>query len=437
MHIETTAGQLKKALRLVKPVIPRWVRVPVLACVRITASGGAGRLDATDLDVFYSVDFAVIGHAPDGLAGGGAVFLIDHAVLLRLVSNLPTAEMVRLETAQEGEAVLRFRDARYRLPTMPADKWPELAPAEFEVWSGDVDQRFMDALRFCRPMISTEETRYYLNGVCLDGREMVATDGHRLASHASGVGLPDGVRPIIPRHAVNLMVSAGTIGRIELGKTWLRMHVPAGTISTKLIDGTFPDWRRLVGERNDGDAVSLMRVDLDRAEMREALTRLTALSGDATNRAAGLVLAAGRVALTSVNPDAGTGEEALRKASWLWVGPADERGDPMVASFNVYYLRDMLGVWRGNERVHMWLRYDRGDDRHGLPAYDGLGRPACVTRQGDAEPPAVQDGAADPLPRVIIMPMRFLRRLDGVVSEVASRLAARAADAGAALEAAE
>ena len=100
MHIETTAGQLKKALRLVKPVIPRWVRVPVLACVRITASGGAGRVDATDLDIFYSVDFAVIGYGPDGVAGGEVVFLIDHAVLLRLVSNLPTAETVRLETAQ-------------------------------------------------------------------------------------------------------------------------------------------------------------------------------------------------------------------------------------------------------------------------------------------------------------------------------------------------
>lgn len=437
MHIETTAGQLKKALRLVKPVIPRWVRVPVLACVRITASGGAGRVDATDLDIFYSVDFAVIGYGPDGVAGGEAVFLIDHAVLLRLVSNLSTAETVRLETAQEGEAVLRFRDARYRLPTMPADKWPELAPTEFDVWSGDVDQRFMDALRFCRPMISTEETRYYLNGVCLDGRETVATDGHRLASHASGIGLPDSARPIIPHHAVNLMVSAGTIGRIELGKAWLRVHVPAGSITTKLIDGTFPNWRRLVADRNDGDAVSLMRVDFDRAEMREALTRLTALSGDATNRAAGIVLAAERVALTSVNPDSGMGEEALRKASWQWVGPADKRGDPMVASFNVHYLRDMLGVWRGSERVHMWLRFDSGYDSPGLPVYGGLGRFACVTRDGEAEPAAVQDGEADPRPRVIIMPMRGIDRLDGVATEVAGRLAARKLDAGATLEAAE
>lgn len=181
MHIETTAGQLKKALRLVKPVIPRWVRAPVLACVRITASCGVGRVDATDLDISYSVYFAAIRYGPDGVAGGESVFLIDHAVLLRLVSNLPTTETVRLETAQEGEAVLRFRDARYRLPTMPADKWPELAPTEFDVWSGDVDQRFMDALRFCRPMISTEETRYYLNGV-------VTEVAGRLAARAADAG---------------------------------------------------------------------------------------------------------------------------------------------------------------------------------------------------------------------------------------------------------
>ena len=428
MHIETTAGQLKNALKLVKPVIPRRSAVPVLTCVRITASCGVGRVDATDLDIFYSVYFAAIRYGPDGVAGGEVVLLIDHTVLLRLVSNLPPAEAVRLETAQEGEAVLRFRDARYRLPTMPADKWPELAPTEFDVWSGDVDQRFMDALRFCRPMICTEETRYYLNGVCLDGRETVATDGHRLASHASGVDLSDGVRPIIPHQAVNLMVSARDISRIELGKTWLRVHVPGGTIATRLIDGTFPDWRRLVGDKTDGDAVSLMRVDFDRAELRESLTRLAALTSD-SNRAAGIVLAGGRVALTSVNPDTGMGEEALRKASWQWVGPADERGEPMAASFNLYYLRDMLDVWRGNERVHMWLRFDA--------KYAETGRPAYVTRQGDAEPPAVQDGEADPLPRVLIMPMRFLDRRGGVVAEVAGRLAARAVDAGAALEAAE
>uniref|UniRef100_UPI003BAB8973 DNA polymerase III subunit beta family protein n=1 Tax=Stappia sp. TaxID=1870903 RepID=UPI003BAB8973 len=408
MHIETTAGQLRKALKTVKPVVTGWRRVPVLSCVRISACEVGAALDATDLDIHYRLHFAAS-------STGDAVFVLDHAVLSRLVCNLPGSEAVRLERGADGNVVLVFRSSRYRLAAMPATEWPEPGEIAPDGWSGPAGAPFVEGLRFCAPCISREETRYYLNGVCLDGREMAATDGHRLASCASGLSLPPQLTPIVPHEVVKLMIAARDVTALRIGACWLRADVPGGHITARLIDGRFPDWRRVVpGAVAVKQLDALMRVDLDRAEAMEAVTRLRALDGPAVP-SLGMVLAEGRVALTSLSRDIGTGEEYLRKSSWCWVSsPWHVSARPLVAAVAPQYLLQMLGTLRGEQRVSLWLRH--------IEDAEQMAAPLTMTAFGEEEPPVTPAEGETPGRRLVLMPQRSFKHDDGLVAEVAARL---------------
>jgi DNA polymerase III sliding clamp (beta) subunit (PCNA family) len=192
----------------------------------------------------------------------------------------------------------------------------------------------------------------------------------------------------------------------------------------------YPDYRRVVPDATATAGPAVMRVDMDRAEAMEAMTRLMALRDGTRSMCASLVLAGGRVAVTGADAEAGHGEEVLRKADWEWAARRPARARTLSASFNARYLRDLLGGIKA-ARVSLWLRF--------IDAGTRMGDPAVLTACGEAEPPRVPVAGVAPGRRLVLMPMRGTDHDDAVVTDLAARMAGAPAGAAGAgiLDAAE
>ena len=210
--------------------------------------------------------------------------------------------------------------------------------------------RLIDKTRFA---ISTEETRYYLNGIYLhmveDGAPMlraVATDGHRLAQAdfplpdgAAGTGLATAGRNTIPRKTVlelqKLVEEEEGIVRIGVSDTKIRFEFGGVVLTSKLIDGTFPDYTRVIPEGNDKD------MEVDGKKFAEAVDRVSTISTE-RSRAVKLNMEEGRLVLTVTNPDSGSATEELGVAY---------SSDALEIGFNARYLLDIAGQLDGDKAV--------------------------------------------------------------------------------------
>lgn len=263
--------------------IERRHAIPVLANVLITAAGGLMRVTGTDLDIAIST-------STDIPAGGSGQVTLPGGLLHDILRKMPDGASVTLSWDGASASVAAGR-SRFRLPTLPADDFPPPLSA------GD------DAVRFSMPAanlagmikavdyaISTEETRYYLNGIYLhiagaaDGPvlRMVATDGHRLAqidalAPTDSEDLP-GI--IVPRKAVaeiaRLAAAAGKEAVAEISASAAAISVDFGdcTITSKLIDGTYPDCGRVVPANND------IEFTAESARLAAAVDRVMLASGE-------------------------------------------------------------------------------------------------------------------------------------------------------------
>ncbi|ASY56470.1 DNA polymerase III subunit beta [Sinorhizobium sp. CCBAU 05631] len=262
MKLETTARMLKSALKSVGWATRGISSIPVLGMVLFDGS----TVTACDLDMEISVTL------PTRMAEGSACIPYDS--LLGLVSHLPGDETVRIETGERGATVV-FSTGRYDLPTLPISDFPiiglpeDMVPIEID---GD---RLKKALRFVSPFISTEETRYYLNGVCLDGDVLVATDGHRMGVHPHGFDGGAFDRGIIPKDVVFALLSMPAPKGLSVSKEKPRVEIrmDGARIRAKLIDGKFPDWRRVVPSMSPNAA----HAKLDRAALLRIAKRMAAL----------------------------------------------------------------------------------------------------------------------------------------------------------------
>src|SRR5688500_1905057 len=254
---------LLKSLSHVQSVVERRNTIPILSNVLVEArEGGALKLMATDLDL--QVDESVAANVEQA----GATTVSAHT-LFDIARKLPEGSQVELNAA-EGKMQVNAGRARFNLSTLPRDDFPVIAegdlPTRFELPAATLRQ-IIDKTRFA---ISTEETRYYLNGIFLhvsDEAQPVlkaaATDGHRLARvtvprPAGAEGMPD---VIIPRKCVAelrklLDELEGTV-QISLSETKVRFGLGSAILTSKLIDGTFPDYSRVIPTAND----KLLRID--------------------------------------------------------------------------------------------------------------------------------------------------------------------------------
>jgi DNA polymerase-3 subunit beta len=333
MKVTLERAALLKSLGHVHRVVERRNTIPILANVLLQAASGRLQLKATDLDLEVTESVAAdVGQA-------GATTLPAH-VLYDIVRKLPEGAQVSLESSGEaGQLLLRSGRSRFNLQSLPESDFPDLNAGDlshrFTLPAGDL-KKLIDKTQFA---ISTEETRYYLNGIYVhttevDGHVMlraVATDGHRLArveipAPTGSAGMP-GV--IVPRKAVaevqKLVDDVNAEVSIELSTTKIRFTFGDVVLTSKLIDGTFPDYARVIPANND------KRLIIDCAPFAAAVDRVSTISSE-RGRAVKLSLTDGRLTLSVTNPDSGSAMEELE---------VDYDAGALDIGFNARYLLDI------------------------------------------------------------------------------------------------
>jgi len=327
---------LLRCLSHVQSVVERRNTIPILSNVLIEAEGDGLRVMATDLDlqVVEHIDAASV-------ESEGAVTVSAH-LLFDIARKLQEGSQVSLETAENRMEVKAGR-SRFKLPTLPRDDFPVIVegdlPTSFALPAKTLAE-LIDRTRFA---ISTEETRYYLNGIFLhvsDEDEPVlkaaATDGHRLARFTlprpdGAEGMPD---VIVPRKAVaelRKLLDEKMDGDVQIdlsaSKIRFRLGGEGGVVLTsKLIDGTFPDYSRVIPTGND----KLLKIDPK--SFFAGVDRVATIATEKT-RAVKMGLDKDRVTLTVTSPDNGTASEELA---------AEYSADGFEIGFNATYLKDIL-----------------------------------------------------------------------------------------------
>jgi DNA polymerase-3 subunit beta len=343
MDVTIERGALLKALGHVQSVVERRNTIPILSNVLIDASAGGVSLTATDMDltIVESIACMVMG---EGSATAPAHTFYD------IVRKLPDGSQVALSTDSEtGHLSIQAGRAHFNLPTLPKQDFPapgdEELPTNFDLPSADF-RGLIDKTRFA---ISTEETRYYLNGIYIHPKtdsengqvlRAVATDGHRLARVE--IPMPDGAASmpgvIVPRKAVaevrKLLDNAGDESiSISLSESKVRFAIGGVVLTSKLIDGTFPDYERVIPVSNDKE------LDIDCAVFSEAVDRVSTISSE-KSRAVKMSAQDGRIILSANSPDHGMASEELE---------VEYQHDAIDIGFNARYLLDIAQQIDGNQ----------------------------------------------------------------------------------------
>lgn len=328
---------LLRCLSHVQSVVERRNTIPILSNVLIEASdGGSVRVMATDLDLQVVETMSA-----SSVEQPGAITVSAH-LLFDIARKLPEGSQVSLIT-NDNRLEVKAGRSNFKLPTLPRDDFPVIVegdlPTSFEI-PARVLAELIDRTRFA---ISTEETRYYLNGIFLhvtdDDEPLLkaaATDGHRLARFTlprpeGAAGMPD---VIVPRKAVGELrklleeaLDSNVLVDLSASKIRFTLGGEGGMVLTsKLIDGTFPDYSRVIPTAND----KLLKVDPKL--FRSGVDRVATIATEKT-RAVKIGLDGDRVTLSVTSPDNGTATEELA---------AEYRADGMEIGFNANYLKDIL-----------------------------------------------------------------------------------------------
>jgi len=342
MKITTTKEDLLPALLQVGSIVERRQTLPILANLLVRVKQGTLTLVATDLEVEVKTQIQVE-TAEDG------EFTLPARKIIDICKALSDNAALTLEV--EGDkAVLRSGRGRYRLSTLPAADYPtmEIAAATQHLTIPQVLlKRLLEKTAFA---MAQQDVRYYLNGMFFEGRpgmlRTVATDGHRLALCDVKLEGQDNleVQAIVPRKAV-LELNRILEGRseappveLQFSNGFLKVVFPSGSFATKLIDGRYPDYAKVIPTANTHDLVA------DRELLRQALSRTAILSNEKF-RGVRFKTAPGLLNLMAHNPEHEEAEEELE---------VEYGGDEMTVGFNVGYLLDVLGVLE-DERVRFGL----------------------------------------------------------------------------------
>ena len=337
---------LLRCLSHVQSVVERRNTIPILSNVLIDAeAGGSLRLMATDLDLQVVETMGAV-----SVEAAGAITVSAH-LLFDIARKLPDGSQVSIETA-DNRMVVKAGRSRFTLPTLPRDDFPVIVegelPTSFEI-PAKVLAELIDRTRFA---ISTEETRYYLNGIFLhvteDELKAAATDGHRLARFTlakpdGADGMPD---VIVPRKCVAelrklLEEALDTNVQVDLSASKVRFTLGGENgvvLTSKLIDGTFPDYTRVIPTGND----KLLR--LDPKSFYEGVDRVATIATEKT-RAVKMAVETDKVTLSVTSPDNGTAAEEIA---------ADYSSPGFEIGFNAGYLKDILGQIEGDTvEIHL------------------------------------------------------------------------------------
>ncbi|HEY1246723.1 MAG TPA: DNA polymerase III subunit beta [Hyphomicrobiaceae bacterium] len=339
MKLVIDRGELLRGLGHVTSVVEKRTTIPILSNVLLRASERGLQVRATDLER------EVVEETRADISQPGAATVPAHT-LYDIARKLPDGAQVEMRRDNERERlVLASGHSRFTLQTLAPEDFPDLSPGEFshrfEIGAIDL-KRIMDKTKFA---ISTEETRYYLNGIYLHQASQagqptlraVATDGHRLAQ--AELPLPpgaDGIPGVIlPRKTVHellrLIESSETMVGVDISASKARFRIGIDkeigrvTLTTKLIDGTFPDYARVIPKAND------RALKVRNGAFVAAVDRVSTIASE-RGKAIKLNLDDTRLVLSVNNPEGGSATEELA---------ADYGAEPLEIGFNARYLLDI------------------------------------------------------------------------------------------------
>lgn len=367
MEFIVSREALLRPLQAIIGVVERRQTLPILANVLIEADNSSLMLTATDLEVELRA------HTPVEVIQPGRV-TIPARKLMDIVRNLP--EDAELKMALEGERmIVRAGRSRFSLAYLSADDFPVVDDVEANQRIKLPQHQVRWLIEKTHFAMAMQDVRYYLNGLLLEldgqGIKTVATDGHRLALAELAVDLPitEAVQIIVPRKAIQellrLLETSDTEVELILGSSHLQVVLPDIRFTTKLIDGRFPDYQRVIPEA-EGSVVNV-----DREMLRKALVRASILSNE-KYRGVRFIFEPEQLRIQSNNPEQEEAEEEVA---------AESNGAGMEIGFNASYMLDALGAIEA-ESITMYVR-------------DGSSS-ALLVGNGDG-----QDG------RYVVMPMRL------------------------------
>ncbi|RUV98344.1 DNA polymerase III subunit beta [Mesorhizobium sp. M5C.F.Ca.IN.020.14.1.1] len=323
---------LLPALAMVNKAVERRTTIPVLANVMLAVDAAAGTLTITgsDMDCELRTTLAC-------QAGKDESFTLPAALLHDAVRKMPEGAEIAL-LAEKDFATLSAGRSRFKIQVLPSTDFPTMSEGTFS-HSFDLDAglfgRMLDTVSFA---ISSEETRYYLNGIYWHAGETlnaVATDGHRLAKFTAT--LPEGAAEmpgiIIPRRTVGLirqLLGDKGVVKVSLSDTKIRIETGKAALLSKLIDGTFPDYVRVIPAGNSN------HFTIEREALASAVDRVTTVSSERGSAVKFAFEAGGSLVLTTNNPEAGSANDE--------VTIEHGEGSSVEIGFNGRYCLDLLNA---------------------------------------------------------------------------------------------
>ena len=378
MHIVISREALLKPLAMVSSVVERRHTLPVLANVLLSVDKQQLSLTATDMEV------ELVGRtAVDQIKSSGDA-TVPARKLLDICRKLPEGQMLEL-SQKDAKLTLKCGRSRYTLAALPATDFP-VVEDEPDTFSVTVAQSLLwELLEKTGFSMAQQDVRYYLNGMLFEAASdylrVVATDGHRLAMDTLKIKnkVQEMQQLILPRKGVlELSKLLGEDGEITLtfGKNHIRAQMPEFTFTSKLVDGQFPPYERVLPKGGDKVLIG------DSDQLRQALDRAAILSNE-KYQGVRLILSKGELQIHANNPEQEEAEEAVA---------VDYNGENIEMGFNVSYLIDVLTTLSG------------GKARITLSNPDSS---ALIEPHGDGEEGDEKGLAADTEALYVIMPMKL------------------------------
>ncbi|MGI2261326.1 DNA polymerase III subunit beta [Shewanella sp. GXUN23E] len=335
MKFSIDRDALLKPLQLVSGAVERRHNLPILSNLLVEVSGYTLKMTGTDLEVELVGQAAVQGDIQEGRTTVPAKKLLD------IVKSLPEQTELHVEQ-QDNKWLLRCGRSKFSLATLPAEEYPNVdafqSEIEFTVKQGTI-KSLIDATQFS---MANQDVRYYLNGLLIETEgsvlRAVATDGHRLAlSHrALEVSLPE-KQVIVPRKGVTelsrLLDSEEQDIHIAIGDNAIRATTASAVFTSKLVDGRFPDYRRVLPKGGDKVVIA------SRQSLKQALMRASILSNEKF-RGVRIQLEPDLLKITANNPEQEEAEEII---------DVEYQSQPLEIGFNVSYLLDVLNSLRSED----------------------------------------------------------------------------------------
>ena len=331
MQFEISRETLIKPLQLVTGVVERRQTLPVLSNVLLVLDGDQLSMTGTDLEV------ELIGRVQVEKSGQGGEVTVPARKLMDICKSLPDSASLKFEL-DDNKLVIRSGRSRFSLSTLPPSDFPSVDESSEALSFSTSQQRLKEMLDSTSFAMAQQDVRYYLNGLLFEVSpnflRVVATDGHRLAMDTEDMKTPADktLQVIVPRKGIlelaRLLADGDDNVEVLVGANHIRAKTANFTFTSKLVDGKFPDYDRVLPKGGDKKIIA------NRNELRQSLSRTAILSNEKF-RGIRLTLLNDEIKILANNPEQEEAEEIV---------PVEYSGDSLEIGFNVSYLVDVLTV---------------------------------------------------------------------------------------------